>query len=145
MEEWRAIEGYPSYEVSSDGRVRSVDFTLTRKSRWGGMSVVSISGRVLRAHPAGKGYLQVNLGAGAKNRKYVHRLLATAFCPRGEGKTDVNHKNGDKLDNRLENLEWVSKSENGQHAYTVLGCRGGQFAPSVDGERRRYGFGARAL
>ena len=51
----------------------------------------------------------------------VHRLVAEAFLKRGKDKTEVNHKNGIRSDNKAENLEWVTRSENEKHAYRVLG------------------------
>jgi len=72
--------------------------------------------RVIRSHVTGR-YRQVLLSADrVKWMPFVHRLVAAAFLPREIGRTDVNHRNGNKLDNRVENLEWVSKSENQIHA-----------------------------
>ena len=64
------------------------------------------------------GYLHVVLCKDGKGKcYYVHRLIAEAFIPNPEKKPQVNHINGDKTDNRIENLEWVTSSENRQHAY----------------------------
>lgn len=65
-------------------------------------------------------YLRVNLWKNNKSKGFgVHRLVAQAFCTNPYNKPEVNHLNGDKLDNRAENLEWVTRSENVLHAHTT--------------------------
>ena len=75
-------------------------------------------GRAVRQQLSSVGYIRVELWADGKGRKYLlHRLLAQAFIPNPENKPQVNHIDGDKRNNRLSNLEWVTQSENQIHAY----------------------------
>lgn len=104
MERWRDVPGYEGlYLVSDRGQIFSF-FTGSLRA-----SVI-----------AGRGYRSVQLsdGLGHKKRHYVHRLVAEAFIgpPTDESMT-VNHKNLDKNDNRVENLEWMTVQENNHHAY----------------------------
>ncbi len=109
-EEWREIPGYDgAYEVSNLGRVATHVAGRFRSVN-----------RIMNPGLKGNGYLKVSLGGrSAHKNHYIHRLVLQAFCPDSNGKPDVNHKDGNKLNNRLENLEWVSRSENMQHAMRI--------------------------
>ena len=71
------------------------------------------------------GYRKVTLRKdGRSSNVMIHRAVALAFIPNPENKTEVNHIDGDKLNNRVDNLEWCTKSENAIHASRVLGKKG---------------------
>jgi len=111
QEEWRPVIGYERrYEVSNLGRVRSIARHV--RARFG---YRLMRGHVLVEQAQTSGYAKVFLGRG--NTKYVHRLAAEAFIPNPDGKDEVNHLNGDKRDNAVVNLEWVTPSENMMHAF----------------------------
>jgi hypothetical protein len=115
MEIWKAIPGFEtSYEVSNLGRVK------TTKQGEGARA-----GRILKPAVNLRGYQQYALGRYG-GRHTAHLLVMQAFVgPRPDG-LDINHLNGIKTDNSLENLEYASKSENGLHATRVLGKRRGE-------------------
>ncbi len=116
--EWRDIPGYEgSYQVSRCGRVHSLDRVITCANRWGGVSDVRRKGKELTPCKTSNGYIQVHLGAEVLCR--VHRLVALAFVP-GDTSLQVNHKNGKRDDNRAENLEWLTCSDNHLHSYREL-------------------------
>lgn len=99
------------------GRVRSIDRVVN--SRNGGRRV---KGKILRYWIDKDGYRRVTLYYSQKKKHYgIHRLVALSFIPNLENKPQVNHIDGDKEDNKIDNLEWVTNSENQQHAvYTGL-------------------------
>lgn len=114
---WRAIPGYEGlYEASTEGRIRSVARTAT--GRWGTCRRRST---ILKPTPTGKGYLQVRFSVdGEKSQPLVHRLVAAAFLPNPRRLPQINHKDGDKANNRIDNLEWCTASENALHRGRVL-------------------------
>ncbi len=80
-------------------------------------------GKELSASVNKYGYKQVTLSQNKKRKTYlVHRLVAEAFIPNYENKSTVNHINGNKLDNRVENLEWATNSEQKEHAIMMGLC-----------------------
>lgn len=112
MEEiWKVIEEAPNYEVSNMGRVRN-----------------NTTKRVLNPGAQGAtGYKQVNIvtvnSNGKQQKRYIHRLVAIAFIPNPKNKREVDHINGDKLDNRAENLDWVTSSENQKRRHQLNNIR----------------------
>lgn len=115
MEIWKDIDGYNGYyQVSNYGNVRSVDRFDGVHDRKGTIIIPSVKQN---------GYLQVGLRK-HNTRKWfgVHRLVATHFIDNPHNKPQVNHIDGNKLNNTVENLEWVTGKENQRHA-TKLGLR----------------------
>lgn len=99
-EVWKVCEDYPRLEVSNFGGLRH---TKSKEPKY------------KRVHKSGYIYTQIKIDGKAKSLK-VHRLVCQAFLENPEKKPFVNHKNLDKSDNRIENLEWVSVLENNRHA-----------------------------
>ena len=115
QEVWKPIEGYEGrYEVSNLGRVKSLSRTVIN------------TGRVLKEkyncfHLKRGGYHSVLLSKDTvKSTIQLHRIVAKAFLPNPENKKVVNHIDGDKLNNRVDNLEWTSHRENSCHYYNNI-------------------------
>lgn len=112
IEEWRkVIDSSGFYEVSSTGRVRSLDMPMCTL---GGVKWIK-SGRILSLSPNSDGYLAIKV---PKTRR-VHRLVAIAFIPNPDNKPEVNHIDGNKQNNHVDNLEWVTRVEQIRHAYST--------------------------
>ena len=110
---WKDVVGYEGYyEVSSIGRVRSVE--RKTKSRFG---LKTSPSRVLKGYVTNVGYLRVDLSRdGNKKHVSVHRLIAEAFIPNPKSLKCVNHIDSDRLNNKATNLEWSTHKENTAHA-----------------------------
>jgi hypothetical protein len=102
---WVGIENSSNYEVSTDGKVRN----KTTK-------------QILKEYIMPNGYCQITIKEDSQGRfikRYIHRLVAEAFIQNPEYKREVNHKDGDKTNNNIENLEWVTSSENQKHRHSI--------------------------
>lgn len=115
METWKAIKGFEKqYEVSNIGNVRSID-RVVKHYREGFTRKYKGTSKATRL--TSDGYLKCNLKNNGERFDFrVHRLVAEAFIPNIDNKPVINHKNGIKTDNRVENLEWCTVSENVIHA-----------------------------
>jgi hypothetical protein len=123
IEEWRTIKEFPDYEISNLGRIRR----LTTQRRWkaGHIRKISSNGRYpnVSLYKNGRGYM-----------RYIHRLVMEAFvgtCPPNQ---ECNHKDGNRMNFSLDNLEWITHSENEIHAHNI-GLKRGIGCPGRVGER----------
>lgn len=103
---WKPVPDYEGlYEVSNYGRVKN-----------------SLTGQIMTGTINSYGYRVYRLSKGQNRKDFKgHRMVALAFLPTIPGKNDVNHKDGDKLNNSVDNLEWVTRRENNYHARNSLG------------------------
>ncbi len=124
MEEiWKDIKGYEGlYQVSNLGRVKSLDRYVNYKNK-----SKAVRKGVIRKAKIGKGYFLINLSKdGVKRFFLVHRIVAETFLENPSSKKTVNHINGIKTDNTVNNLEWSTYSENAIHAHNLgLKCQKG--------------------
>lgn len=108
----RQTTGYPGYFISSCGKFFSIKSGYLKQ---------------IKTQKNPDGYLKAVLCLdGERKDTSAHRLVASAWLDKPEGKTQVNHKDGDKENNRASNLEWVTIQENNHHAVNVLGVRRGE-------------------
>lgn len=122
MEIWKSIINWDGYEVSNYGQVRSYRQTSSRG--------FAKEPRLLTVGISVWGYPEVRFSNNKISKKFrVHRLVAETFIENKDFKKEVNHKDGNKLNNHIDNLEWVSRSENMVHLFQVSKC------PTMCGEK----------
>ena len=117
-ENWKDIKGYEGlYQCSTYGNIRSLDryvYELSGKKQFR-------KGQIIVPRKNKNGYLQLTLNKNAKRKMvYVHRIVAETFIENSNNNLVVNHKDGNKLNNNVDNLEWCSYSENNLHSYNKL-------------------------
>lgn len=142
MEEWRDIKGYEGkYQVSNEGRVKSLNYHRQNLEQ------------ILRSTISSSGYCRVWLfdGKGIGKIEFVHRLVAKAFIPNPNNLPQINHKDENKLNNNVENLEWCTpfynNTYNDRHlkaapkiAKSKLGSKASDEAKKhmSEGQKKRY-------
>lgn len=114
----KQIEEYPNYFVTKDGRILS-----TYRGKFGHKNEFPEK-ELAQVFDKSCGYMLVTLcgDSGKRQNKRVHRLMVEAFIPNPENHPQVNHKDGDKLNNILDNLEWCTAQRNSQHAVDLGLC-----------------------
>lgn len=117
MEEWRDIPGYEGYyQVSNIGRIKSLDRWIKRSD--GKMHFER--SRIMALSKSSNGYLQVNLRKNGTFKRFnVHRLVALAFIPNPYNLPQVNHKDENKQNNCVENLEWCTVKYNMEYSDVI--------------------------
>lgn len=105
QEQWKSIEEASNYEISNLGNVRNKT------------TLQVLKGRITKS-----GYYQVSIKINETNKfsnRYIHRLVAQYWIDNPENKREVNHKDGNKLNNNINNLEWITSAENQKHRHSI--------------------------
>ena len=117
LEIWKPVVGYENYyEVSSIGRVRS----LPREVKFINGSTRKLNGKILKPMVSQYGYEYVMLAYnGKQTSKFIHRIVAETFLCKSDDSSEVNHIDGDKHNNHVDNLDWVTHKQNIQHSFAI--------------------------
>lgn len=119
---WKDIPRYEGiYQASTFGRIRSIDRKITTNGNCKIVHQRSRTGRILVQREQNGGYYIVSISVNGKRKVCtVHRLVAKTFLDNTNNFRDVNHKDGNKKNNNIDNLEWISHSDNIKHSYHQL-------------------------
>lgn len=115
-EQWRDVKGLKGfYQISDRAAVKS----LPRKIVTSHGVIRRVFGCILRPYKSRNGYLTVKIGTSQRDKKhyFIHKMIAKAFIPNPNNKKHINHIDGNKLNNKISNLEWCTLKENIQHAF----------------------------
>lgn len=117
IEIWKDIVDYEGlYQISNLSRIRSLDRRINHKNN----HTIIRKGKVIKPVLGNRGYLKFLLSKDNKQKaQLLHRIVAQYFIPNPENKSEVNHIDGDKTNCRIENLEWVTPSENSIHGFAL--------------------------
>ena len=115
---WKDIDGFEEYQVSNTGKIKSL--------KWG-------KEKIKKPSVDKDGYFRICLSKAGKQKLFlVSRLIAIAFLPNPDNKPEINHKDGKKQNNHVNNLEWATRSENVKHSFDVLHRKGGGWRGGVN-------------
>jgi len=133
---WKDISGYKGfYQVSNEGRIKGLNRIVHGFGSW--RNGKRIKEKILKPILKNPGYYRVMLGR--KSEKYIHRLVIEAFIPNAKNKKEINHKDGNKLNNNLNNLEWATPQENNNHSIkNKLNCFGERIGNSKLKEKQIF-------
>ena len=134
-EKWEDIHDYINiYQISSLGRIKSLErFDSMNRKNYEKILIPRIRNN----------YYAITLYKNNKQKTFsVHRLVAIHFIPNSENKPQVNHKDGNKLNNNVDNLEWCTRKENVQHAWKNGLCENVRKVASINGSVKGKKYGA---